>query len=208
MKYFPHGSVTSLNNHEQILTLAYQTNFNTVCLDTRLKLTGLFKLWIALHSSSHSVMSQYIRSSSSIFHRHVARAFAPEFPISFQLKLSFFICTERWKTEVTCGLNTEVFSKVDWPVIQFTLFNFLNIFTASNKLTQHPSANLVAKNFEKQEFAKKHVCLVTGKSHEIIQLLELSSKSISVFGCWIPRQFNIASWKCSHFQWSQSTVFF
>jgi len=208
VKYFPHGSVTSLNNHEHILTLAYQTNYNKVCLDTRLKLTGLFKLWIALHSSSHSVMSQRLRSSLSIFHRHVARAFAPEFPNLFSLRLSHFICTERWKTEVTCGLKTEVINKVDWLVIQFALFNFLNILTASNKLTQHPSASLVAENFQKQEFAKKHVCLVTGQSHEIIQLLELTSKSISVFGCWIPRQFNITSWKCSHFQCRQSTVDF
>jgi len=41
MKHFPHGPAHFLNN---LKTLAYQTNFNTVCLDTRLKLTGLFKL--------------------------------------------------------------------------------------------------------------------------------------------------------------------
>ena len=76
-----------------------------------------------------------------------------------------------------------MFSNVDSPVIQFAQFNFLNILTASKKLTQHPSANLVAKNFEKQEFAKKRVCLVTAKSDEIIKMLELSSISISVFGC-------------------------
>ena len=143
----------SLNNHEQILTPAYQTNCNTVCLNTRLKLTGLFKLWTALHSSSHSVMSQSFRSSSSIFQRHVARAFAPEFPILFQLKLSFFICTERWKTEGTCALKIEEINKVDWLVILFALINFLNIFTASNTHTQHPGANLVSENTERQGFA-------------------------------------------------------
>jgi len=30
-------------------------------------------------------------------------------------------------------------------MIQLALFNFLNIFTASNRLAQHQSANLVAK---------------------------------------------------------------
>ena len=102
MIHFTHGPAHFPN---ELLTLAYQTNYNTVCLDTRLKLTGLFKLWIALHSSSHSVMSQTSRSSSSIFHRHVARTFAPEFPILFKLKLSFFICTEGWKTEVGFALD-------------------------------------------------------------------------------------------------------
>jgi len=66
---------------------------------------------------------------------------------------------------------------------------------------------LLQKNCEKQEFAKKCVCFLTAKSDEIIQLLELSSKSISVFGCWIPRQFNIMGWKCSHFQWNQESSF-
>jgi len=37
-------------------------------------------------------------------------------------------------------------------VIQFALFNFLNTFTVTNKHTQHPGANLVAENFEKQGF--------------------------------------------------------
>jgi len=108
-----------------------------------------------MHSSTHSVMSQYFRSSSSnssIFHRHVARAFAPEFPISFKLKLSFVICTESWKSEVTCALKIEVINKVDWLVIQFALFNFLNIFISSNKHTQHPGPNLDEENFEKQRF--------------------------------------------------------
>ena len=161
MKYFPHGLAHFPNN---LLTLAYQTNFNTVCLDTRLKLTGLFKLWIALHRSSHSVMSQPFRSSSSIFHRHVARAFAPEFPISFSLKLSFLICTERWISKIGFSLNIEVNNKVDWHVMQFALSNFLNILTASSKLTQPTSASLVAKRKHFYDHSKKtYFCLVTAK---------------------------------------------
>ena len=161
MKYFPHGLAHFPNN---LLAVAYQTNFNTVCLDTRLKLTGLSKPWIALHSSSHSVMSQPFRSSSSIFHRHVARTFAPEFPTLFLLKLSFFICTKRWKTEVRFALNIEVNNKVDWPVMQFALSIFLNILTASSKLTQPTITSLVAKKKHFYDHSKhNYYSLVTAK---------------------------------------------
>jgi len=146
-----------------------------VWLNTRLKLTGLFKLWIALHSSSHSVMSQRHRSSSSIFHRHVARTFAPKFPILFKLKLSFFICTERRKTEVTCALKIEVINKVDWIVIHLALFNFLNIFTASNEHSQHPAANLVVEIFEKQGF------VVSLQRNLFVWWLQNRMK---LFSCW------------------------
>jgi len=109
-------------------------------------------------------MSQPFRSSSSIFHRLVAIAFAPEFPILFKLKLSFFICTKRWKTEVAYALNIEVNYKVDWHVIQFALSNFLNILTASSKLTQPTSASLVAKRKHFYDHSKKtYFCLVTAK---------------------------------------------
>jgi len=161
MKYFPHGPAHFPNN---VVTLAYQTHFNKVCLDTRLKLTGLFKLWIALHSSLHSVMSQPFRSSSSIFHRHVAKAFAPEFPILFKLKLSFFICTKRWKTEVAFALNIEANNKVDWPVMEFALSIFLNILTASSKLTQPTTASLVEKKKHFYDHSKhNYYSLVTAK---------------------------------------------
>jgi len=66
---------------------------------------------------------------------HVARTFAPEISILFNLKLSFFIRTGRWKTKVAFTLNIEVNNKVDWPVIQFALSNFMNILTASSELT-------------------------------------------------------------------------
>jgi len=152
------------NEPPLVITLPYQTNYNTMCLDTRLKLTGLSKLWIALHSSSHSVNSQSIRSSSSIFHRHVARAFAPEFPILFSLRLSFFICTARWKSDVAFALNIEVNNQVNWPAIQFALSNFMNILTASSELTQPTSASLVAKNKHFYDYSKKtYFCLVTVK---------------------------------------------
>ena len=109
-------------------------------------------------------MSQWSRSSSSIFHRHVARAFAPEFPILLKLKLNFFICTERWKTKIGFALNVEVNNKVDRPVIQFALSNFLNILTASSKLTQPTSASLVAKRKHFYYLSKKtYFCLVTAK---------------------------------------------
>jgi len=161
MKYFSHGPAHFLN---YLLILAYQTIFNTVCLDTRLKLTGLFKLWIASHSSSHSVMSQSIRSSSPIFHRHVARAFAPEFPILFSLKLSFFICTARCKTEVGFALNIGVVKKVDWVVIQFASFNFLDILTSSNKHAQDPRAVVSQRNNHFCDHCNKtNFCLVTAK---------------------------------------------
>jgi len=100
-------------------------------------------------------MSQFLKSSPYIFHRHVARAFAPEFPILLLLKLSFFICTETGKTEVAFALNIEVNNNVDWPVIQFALSNFKNILTASSELTQPTSANLVAKKKHFYDHPKK-----------------------------------------------------
>jgi len=112
-------------------------------------------------------MSQSIRStssSSSIFHRHVARAFAPEFPTLFKLKLSFFICTERLKTKAAFSLNIEVNNKVDWHVMQFALSNFLNILTASSKLTQPTIASLASKTKHFYNHSKKtYFCLVTAK---------------------------------------------
>ena len=111
-------------------------------------------------------MSQRIRSSSSMFHRHVARTFAPEFPISLLLKLSFFIYIERWKTEVAFALNIEVNNNVDWPVIQYAISNFMNILTASSELTQPTSASLVAKKDFYDHSKKTYFCLVTAKRKE------------------------------------------
>jgi len=126
-------------------------------------------------------MLQCTRSSSSIFHRHVARAFAPEFPILFHLKLSFFICTERWKTEVGFALNIEVNNKVDWHELQFALSNFLNILTASSKLTQPTRASLVAKTKHFCDHSKKtYFCLVTAKGIEYI----FTSAFVFCFNIW------------------------
>jgi len=53
---------------------------------------------------------------------------------------------------------------VDWPVIQFALPIFLNILTASSKLTQPTSASLVAKKKHFYDHSKKtYFCLVNAK---------------------------------------------
>jgi len=48
-------------------------------------------------------------------------------------------------------------NKVDWPMMQFTLSNFMNILTASSKLTQPTSANLVAKKKHFYDHFKKFI---------------------------------------------------